>query len=503
MIPPTLSQLSTLLLAQGARVEGQGDVVLRDVCQDSRDVLPGALFVARTGQKHAGLGFAADAVARGAVALMVDRGGAEALASNAALSHLPRLVVGDPGRSLGFAAEAVHGKPSSELRLVGITGTNGKTTTASLVGQCLEALGGRVALIGTLGLQFGDELTDVGLTTAQADVVSRFLRRSLAAGATHATMEVSSHALDQGRVDALRFEVAAFSNLTQDHLDYHGTLAAYGEAKARLFCALSPSASVINADDAFGRELLSRLPKGALSVGRDPRCDVALERCRLGAYDSQLTVNTPCGRVEFETQLVGAHNVDNWLLCIGILTALGEGVERLPEIAPRVRPAPGRMQRCVVDGTDVSVLVDYAHTPDALQRALEACRELLPPGAKLWCVFGCGGDRDRSKRPKMGKLAADLADRAVVTSDNPRTEEPKAIVEQIVAAMGGAQFEVHVQLDRAAAIAHAVQNADPSDVILIAGKGHEDYQIIGTQKLHFDDREVAEQCLRTRVAQRA
>ncbi len=510
-----LSTLADELSAFDARVLGS-DVRLTDVCQDSRAVTEGALFVARVGDKSDGRAFIAGAVEAGAVAVMLEHGTEVTTPPGVSI-----LYVSDIRRAMGFAAEAVHGFPSRRLALVGITGTNGKTTTASLVRQCLGKLGHPTAQLGTLGFEFGDDVRSGSLTTPESDAVSRFLAQAVNGGATHAVMEVSSHALDQGRVDALSFSVAAFSNLTQDHLDYHGTLEAYGAAKARLFRELSPKWSVLNADDKFGRQLADELGASALSVGRGDDAHVGLRRTELGpdstcleisvararAVVAGVTTETSAGvaspgssadpgTIRLETTLVGEHNVDNWLLTVGIVCALGIDVRQVPQIAKSISSAPGRMDRCEGPDDDLTVLVDYAHTPDALERALVAARSVSDRrGARLHCVFGCGGDRDRSKRPRMGAAVARLADIALITNDNPRSEEPGAIASEIEAGMRGGAAAYKICLDREQAIFVAISSAEPGDVVLIAGKGHEDYQLIGSQRLSFDDRIVARHAL--------
>ncbi len=488
-------------LVSGSALAEAGPVVL-DVCQDSRDVGPGALFVARVGGRVDGMQFAPRAIERGAVAVMTE--------SSRRDLELPVPVVAVEGieRAIGFAAECVQGRPSHALSLVGITGTNGKTTIASLVRQALAHAGRRCAQLGTLGFEFEGGLAPSGLTTPQADAVSRFLAQVAGKGASHAVMEVSSHALEQGRVDALRFEVAAFTNLTQDHLDYHGSMEAYGAAKARLFTELQPKHTVINVLDPFGRELASRLGAGVVRVGRATTpsaggpsglSDVALSSRRDVPMGVELCMNTPVGDVRFVTDLVGEHNVDNWLVSVGILVSLGLDAATLSDVCSHVSAAPGRMERCELASDDIAVLVDYAHTPDALERALAASRELaLRRGGRLWCIFGCGGDRDRTKRPKMGSAAARLADVAIVTNDNPRSEDPSAIAGDITAGMSDGAGAYSVCLDRREAIRRAVDEAAPNDVVLIAGKGHENYQIMGSQVLDFDDRDEARTALRRR-----
>jgi UDP-N-acetylmuramoyl-L-alanyl-D-glutamate--2,6-diaminopimelate ligase len=485
--PVTLADLAAALPDLHPRVIGNPSTTLCELTQDSRQVTPGSMFAVRLGAATRGQVYIADAAARGASALLC-----EPLSDEAALS-LPRLEVAALRAALGRAAEVVHGHPSRKLRLIGITGTNGKTTTASLLSQCLQGYGANCSQLGTLGFELGGKLEPFGLTTPEADAISRYLAASVAAGCAFTAMEVSSHALTQERVQALHFAVAAFSNLTQDHLDFHGTLEEYGEAKAKLFLECAPEHAVLNIDDAFGADLLRRVPS-ALSVGRSPKALVRLlEETDAGSMQ-RLRVLASGQEVVFETQLFGAHNVENWLLCIGILQTLGQDLSRLAEIGPSVRAARGRFERCDGPQDDVKVVVDYAHTPDALQRALSAARPLS--SGRLLCVFGCGGDRDPGKRAKMGAEAAHGADYTVITNDNPRSEEPAQIAASIeggLLAAGGRAYEIC--LDRRTAIERAILAAASGDLVLIAGKGHEDYQLIQGQRLSFDDRAEAKRAL--------
>ncbi len=486
-----LTRLAAQLEAHLPVLNGDGSVVVSDVCQDSREVTPGSLFVARRGERFDGVRYVEQAVQAGATAVMLD-------ASAPPLeTSVPQVRVTDVRTALGPAAEAVHENPSKQLRLVGITGTNGKTTCASLVRQCLDALGKPTAQLGTLGCDFGTLTLPASLTTPEPDRISRFLAAALRAGAEHAVMEVSSHALAQGRVDGLSFGVAALTNLTHDHLDYHGTLEEYQAAKARLFEVLSPAARVINIDDSFGAALAERSHHDFLRVSRmHSSAQIFGERWDLSIDGARVSVHTPQGEFEYRTGLIGEHNVDNWLLTLGALHALDVRLGDLVDVASAVRGAPGRMERCESEQDDITVLVDYAHTPDALERALTTTKRLSAAArSRLICVFGCGGDRDRTKRPLMGGHAARLADVAIVTNDNPRGESPEDIAEEITAGMGGSNARVHTTLDRRAAIFDAVIGANPGDVVLIAGKGHEDYQIVGDTRLDFDDRVVARQAL--------
>ena len=510
----SLAALASVLQAHAPKLAGDERVRLSDVCQDSRDVRPGALFVVRAGDRAHGARFVAAAERAGAVALLGQRGDGEFARL---LSPLPKLCVDDLELALARAAHWVHGEPSRKLRVIGITGTNGKTTTAALVRQCLEQYGYRCASIGTLGYQFGEQCLSIGMTTPMADSVARWLARAAASGATHCVMEVSSHALAQRRVDGVQFDVAAFCNLTRDHLDFHQTEQRYAEAKARLFEEFRPPTAVVNLDDEFGRQLAARLESDAegttnavetmdpvkttmrvigvgSAVGAQVRC-LELASSRRGM---RLAVNVCGDQLRFETTLVGGHNADNWLLTIGILAGLGLSTASLPAWSRHILAAPGRLSRCERDGDDISVLVDYAHTPDALERVLVACRELRP--RRLICVFGCGGDRDATKRPLMGEDAGRLADESVLTNDNPRSEPPERIVAEIEVGVVQAGGAFQVCLDRAEAITQAIVRALPGDLVLIAGKGHEDYQIIGDQRFEFDDRQVAHQALVQRRA---
>jgi UDP-N-acetylmuramoyl-L-alanyl-D-glutamate--2,6-diaminopimelate ligase len=487
----SLADLARVLGQVGARVVGDASTRVGDVRHDSRSVEPGDLFVARAGASASGLEHVADAVRRGAAALIVER---------AALSDapLPLLEVDDARVALALAAEAVHGTPTRSLRVVGITGTNGKTTTSWLVERALAAAGARPARLGTLGYAFESDHTGSPLTTPEADEISRLAARVRDAGGTHLVMEASSHALSQARVDAVHFAVAAFTNLTQDHLDYHGDMQSYAAAKRRLFTELEPEASVVNVDDPEGARIADLARGRVLSVSR-AEGDVCAASARLDARGIALTARLPSGEVTLESRLVGEHNLDNLLLTLGIVEALGLDVARAARGLAHAPAVPGRLERCDEPGDDIVVLVDYAHTPDALGRALAAARSLT--AGKVVCVFGCGGDRDPTKRPRMGEAVARGADRAIVTNDNPRSERPEDIARAIEPGLAGATYEVI--LDRAGAISRAIQDAQPGDVVLVAGKGHEPYQIIGAARRDFDDRVEARRALAARRKGRA
>jgi UDP-N-acetylmuramoyl-L-alanyl-D-glutamate--2,6-diaminopimelate ligase len=495
-------------LPMRADVIGDVSVRVRGVRHDSRSVEPGDLFVARRGEKVDGARFVRDAVGRGAAAVMAARGALEGEALHAL--GVPIVVVEDAAAALGFAASAVYGHPSFSLEVVGITGTNGKTTTAHLARAAIDgALGLAVCgVLGTIGHSFGDWHERTDHTTPEADDLARAMAEMRARGATHVAMEVSSHALELGRMRGVHLRVAALTNLTQDHLDFHGSMEAYAGAKARLFTELGPGAAVLNVDSAFGRDLATRVkaPLVRVSARADAdaaSADVAPRTVQLAASGTRATVRTPDGDVELASRLVGAHNLENLLLALGIAHALGLDLGRAAAALSLEPGAPGRFERCDGEGDDVTVLVDYAHTPDALARALDAVRAVT--SGRVWCVFGCGGDRDGTKRGPMGEAVARRADVAVVTNDNPRSEDPEAIAASVVAGARKVDvpaFSLVVELDRRKAIGLAVRSASRGDAILIAGKGHEDYQIVGMLKHPFDDRLEARRALEVRRASR-
>ncbi len=490
-----LSGLLEVLREEAPRLLGEGDVRLFGVKQDSRRVEAGDLFVARSGGKVSGADFAQAALERGAVALIVERG-----APRPALG-VPMIEVADARRSLALAAEAVYGNPSRALSVIGITGTNGKTTTSWLVERALSGVGQKPARLGTVGFAFGEQSVDSALTTPEADDISRYAARTRDAGGTHFVMEVSSIALSLERVRAVHFQVAAFSNLTQDHLDFHGTLAEYGETKARLFTDLLPEVSVINVDDPFGEKLALRIElaqRRVLRVSKRRGADLFPKDVKVDAQGTRGVLATPSGEVRLESRLVGEHNLDNLLLALGILSALGCELQAAADALRDAPQVPGRLERCDEPGDDLLVLVDYAHTPDALERVLVAARSMVGAGGRVCCVFGCGGDRDPQKRPRMGAAVGRLADYAYLTNDNPRSEDPQAIAAAVEVGLREMESQYEVELDRARAIERAVSRAEPGDVVLIAGKGHEPYQLIGARSFPFDDRIEARLALSAR-----
>jgi UDP-N-acetylmuramoyl-L-alanyl-D-glutamate--2,6-diaminopimelate ligase len=491
----TLESLVARLSHYDARLVGDKCVRFTDVQQDSRRVRRGDLFVARTGVHVDGKSFVEAAIKNGAVAVLAeDEPGATPPWT------VPTVYVSEPRRALAFAAEAVQGNPSSRLPLIGITGTNGKTTTVGMVERALAAVNGRPARLGTTGFAFGSVGEESNLTTPEADEISRLIGGVARNGGTHFIMEVSSHALDQGRVDALHFEVAAFTNLTQDHLDHHGDMAKYEAAKRRLFTDLQPHRAVINVDNETGLRF-ARLAAtdGLLRVGRSPDCDVCPGDLTVDARGIRGELRVGAQSVKVDTRLIGEHNLENLLLAVGILATLNVDLQTALTGLSGDFGVPGRLERCEGPNDDIIVLVDYAHTPDALERALQAVKKLTL--GRIIGVFGCGGDRDPNKRPKMGYAVGRSADDCIVTNDNPRTEDPEVIANAILPGLRAANASYRVVLDRATAIELAVLEAKPGDVVLIAGKGHEPYQIIGTTKRPFDDREQARRALAMRRIQ--
>ena len=468
---------------------------LSGISCDSRRIGRDTLFVGLPGTQVDGGCFWPQALHSGAVAAVI---------SEAAAALQPPgpgdavLVAPEPlTRWAGELAAAFWSQPSRRLALIGVTGTNGKTTTTYLIEHLAVSSGRPSALFGTLVNRWPGHSVTAQHTTAFADLLQAQLAQAVEAGAQIGAMEVSSHALDQQRVAGCHFSGAVFTNLTQDHLDYHPSMQAYFEAKARLFAEpLLAGGAVVNGDDPWGAQLVSRLGKACWrSSLEDPSAELFIRDLQLGAGGVRGVLQTPAGEGAFHSPLVGRFNLMNLLQAVGALVQQGVPLPQLLEGLANFRGVPGRMERVVVGdgGGDPAVLVDYAHTPDGLANALAACRPFT--AGRLICVFGCGGDRDRSKRPQMGAIAAQLADRVVVTSDNPRTEDPLSILNDVVAGIS-AGTDLVVEVDRARAIALGIAAAEPCDLVLIAGKGHEDYQILGTTKIHFDDREEAERALR-------
>jgi UDP-N-acetylmuramoyl-L-alanyl-D-glutamate--2,6-diaminopimelate ligase len=481
------------------------DPGIRGISTDSRAVAPGDLFVALRGANADGHDHLSQAAALGAVAFLVE--------APSFAGKLPTAVVADTRRALAPIAVRFFGNPASEMTLVGVTGTNGKTSTTFLTHSILGASGVSAGLIGTVEVRYADERRRALNTTPESLELQRLLRDMRTRQVSAAVMEVSSHGLALGRVAGCLFDVAALTNLTQDHLDFHGDMETYADAKAQLFRHhLKPGGvAVINLDDPRAERFLAAARAGAartLGVSRRPEAgaELCVESAEVSLSGVRARLALPSGPLDLTLPLVGDFNVENLLVAVGIALGLGISPETIARGVAACPQVPGRMERVASDvATQPVVLVDYAHTPDAVEKVLRTVRTLTQ--GRLFAVFGCGGDRDRSKRPLMAEAVARFADCAVLTSDNPRTEDPQAILCEVEQGLGAmqrvepqrlaeAERSYATLIDRRAAIELAIQSARPGDTVVIAGKGHEDYQIIGRQRLPFDDREEARRALR-------
>ena len=475
------------------------ELVVTGLTQDSRTIRPGDAFVAIAGFGAHGLRFVEQAKAAGAGAILYEPPAPDDLPAPDDAIAVP-----DLRARLGALADRFHGQPSQAMTMVGVTGTNGKTSTVQLLAQAWQLHGTRSGSIGTLGAGLYGETEATGFTSPLVLHTHALLAQLRDAGATAVAMEVSSHALDQGRVDGVRFDVAVFTNLTRDHLDYHGDMDAYGAAKARLFAWPQLRAAVINLDDAFGRSLHAMLPDTLRTIGlstRGAEAELRADNLRMdaGGLGFDLLAGGQCHPVR--SRLLGRFNVDNLLAVAGALYALDEAPVRIARTLSQLQPIHGRMNRLGGDMSDDGralplVVIDYAHTPDALEQALASLR--AHAHGRLICVFGCGGERDSGKRPQMAAIAERHADAVIVTDDNPRGEDGDAIVADIIKGFARAEAVV-VQRDRAAAIARAIGEAGPGDIVLIAGKGHETYQDIAGVRHPFDDTAVARRVLEARA----
>ncbi len=480
-------------------------VAVRDLSADSRNIAAGAVFLAYPGHdaKSDGRAYIGDAVGRGAGAVLWERAGyvwpVELRTPNLPVDGLKTLA--------GPLASEVYGAPSEQLTMVGVTGTNGKTSVSQWVAQALAVCGKSCGVIGTLGARFGEWSEAVPNTTPDAIILQRTLRRMVDAGAQACAMEVSSIGLDQARVAGVAFDIAVFTNFTRDHLDYHGTVEAYEKAKTSLFTWPGLTHVVINIDDPMGVRLMARLADRIDRIayciaGKSPVAEHVEDEGRLTAGNisySDVGVSfdlvSDWGNAHVSVPVWGEFNVSNLLAVLGSLIAAGVGFEQAVAAVRTLQPLPGRMNALLRPNAPL-VVIDYAHTPDALEQALRALRPIAQSrGGELVVAFGCGGDRDSGKRPQMGAVASRLADRVMLTSDNPRSEDPEAIIRQILPGAPDAQVEP----DRARAILMAVRAAQPQDVLLIAGKGHEEYQEIAGRKLPFSDHEVARIALENRA----
>ena len=466
-------------VAEG-RLVGDPTVEIRELAYRAQDAAPGLLFVCLRGASADGHEFAAEAVAQGAVALAVERELDVAV---------PQLVVADTRAAMARLATAFFGDPSAELDVVGVTGTSGKTTTAFLVHAILAAAGRRPGLVGTIESRVGDERRPAVRTTPESIDLQRTFRDMLEAGNHSCALEATSHGSEQRRLDGVRFAALAFTNLHQDHLDFHGTMERYFEAKRQLFLRQPRAPAAVNLGDEWGRRLASDL-RGLtelLTFGFADDAELRPEGLELSSSGARFRA----GGIDVETRLRGRFNVENALAAIALARLVGIADADIAAGLASVDGVPGRFEP-VDEGQPFTVVVDYSHKPDALANVLRTARQLA--AGRVICVFGAGGDRDRSKRPAMGRIAAELADLAILTSDNPRSEDPRAIAEEVVT---GAPGELRVELDRRQAIAAAVELARPGDIVVIAGKGHEQGQEIAGRVFPFDDRDVTREALRS------
>ncbi len=479
---------------------GQLEASAFDVTHDSRACRQGTVFVAIRGEKFDAHNFIPQALEQGAIAVVSER----------RADDFPSLIapawiqVSDARVALAHAAAAVYGHPSQHLKLVGITGTNGKTTTAHVIDAIIRASEGTSAIFGTISHRIGDTTLDAKHTTPEASDLQRMLKRAVSMSCQSAVMEVSSHSIELHRAEGLHFAVAVFTNLTRDHLDYHLTMENYFAAKRKLFdgSLIAPRASVINLDDEYGRKLVSIAKGNVLTYGLSQDADVSTTQFELTARGLAFTAATPKGQVDIRASLVGRPHVYNILAAIATGLALDFRLEDIASGIAACRSVAGRFEQVTRNGSQPDpfiVVVDYAHTDDALKNVLQTAREVAGASGRVISVFGCGGDRDRTKRAPMGEIAATLSDVTIVTSDNPRSEDPDAIIADIEVGLAKTARPYWKLPDRRDAIFRAIAEAQAGDVVVIAGKGHETYQILRDRTIHFDDHEIAREALATRA----
>lgn len=474
-------------------IAGDPDVEIVAIASDSRLVAGGTLFVAIPGLKTDGAKFIDAAIGKGASAIATEE-------ESLSIGGQTLVRVDDARGALALMASNVYGRPASRLSLIGVTGTSGKTTTAKMIEAIFDAAGEPVGLIGTIEYRAGEERLVADRTTPDAIVLQQWFAKMVEAKVHHAVMEVSSHALALKRTLGIRFAAAVFTNLSQDHFDFHKDFEDYFAAKRILFDQIDRSrkTAIVNIDDPYGRRLAAELGEAVTSFGRDPGAAIhPREGFRIDVSGLHGSVTTPAGAVRVDSSLLGAPNLANWMAAIGAALAVNipvetieAGIRNLPSVRGRFETVPSH------DPEGPTVLVDYAHKPDALEKLLHAVRD-LSDGRRVVVLFGCGGDRDKDKRAKMGGIAARLADSVILTSDNPRSEKPEAILDDIESGMNGAGNYMRIA-DRREAIARTILGATSRDVVVIAGKGHESYQVVGDQILHFDDREEAQIALKKR-----
>ncbi len=497
------------LLAPVDVVKASGDLQSEVVSltEDSRVVVPGSVFVAIQGTQQDGHHFVSQAFAQGATAVVVEGEYVEHTSTKTALDGSALIQVQDSRKALGLMAAQLYGNPSRHLKMVGVTGTNGKTTVTHLAKSLLEAQGRQVGLLGTVGYMLGKEWREASHTTPAPVKLQRMLGEMVHGGIDVGVLEVSSHALSLDRVAGCEFDIVVFTNLTQDHLDFHHSMEEYFQSKLQLFTDYvaggskpGPKRALVNADDPWASQVLQACPIPVWTFGLHAKADIQAEAIQLSMQGTQFSVNSPLGLMSIKSQLVGEHNVSNMLAAIGIGLEMGLSPGSIEQALKSISNVPGRFE-CIQEGQDFMVVVDYAHTDDALRRLLEAAQTIKQ--GRVITVFGCGGDRDPGKRSKMGQVAVAKSDLVIVTSDNPRTEDPHAILADIEAGIETLppkeRCPYQTIAERARAIEAAIEAAGVGDLVLIAGKGHEDYQILGTQKVHFDDREEARKAICQRI----
>lgn len=492
---------------------GAANIAVCNLCLDSRQIKTGDVFIALVGIKVDGRDFIAKAIELDVTAIFVEAD--KNWQGIDWLGKVPVIAVENLSEKVSEIAGRFFAEPSKKIPLIGITGTNGKTTCSLLAAQLMAGLQQKSGVVGTIGYGLVDAksiapvsqqlglLTSTGLTTPDPIALQRILAELVNAGASSIAIEVSSHSLQQKRVAGLQFSHAIFTNLTQDHLDYHGDLISYGNAKAQLLRASGLKTAVINADDEWAKNLAAKAPAGVKVIGYSTRgqADVYAQNIQLHAAGTRARIISPWGEADINSPLLGEFNIGNLLAVIACVCDQGYTLDQVLPLIETLEAAPGRMQLVTVDqaAQEIQVIVDYAHTPDALENTLNAIHQHKP--GRVWTVFGCGGDRDKSKRPQMGKIAERLSDCVIVTNDNPRTEEPSGIAAEILRGMNHPSGCL-VIADRAQAIDFAIQQAKPGDIVLIAGKGHEDYQIFAAQTLPFSDSKHARISLQRRIAKR-
>ncbi len=470
-----------------------GDPEVAGLTQNSSAVLPGSVFFAVRGHRADGHAFAESALAKGAAVVVVER-------EDVHQAHPRTLLVKSTRRQVGLSAARWFGRPTEKLKLVGITGTNGKTTTSYLLRELWDRAGIVSGMLGTVEYLVGNEVIPSNLTTPDALSLQELFHRMGTAKVTHAAMEVSSIALDQARTAGCAFDTAVFTNLTQDHLDYHHTMEAYYLAKLRLFNEAPLKTAVINEDDPWGARLLKETTaphRFGFSL-LDPKASFYVHSIRFEKAGTRARLRTPVGELDLSLALIGRHNLYNVTGTLAAAHALGMDLKVSAAALATAHGAPGRLERVMHGESYPHIFVDYAHTDDALRNLLSAVRDLRGTGpGRIVTVFGCGGDRDRTKRPKMAEAASTLSDVTIATSDNPRTEDPEKIVDDVEVGIERSQTEYHRVVNRREAIHMALKLATPEDIVVIAGKGHETYQIVGTEKFPFDDREVVREYYRS------